>query len=262
MSEKKVKKIHNFWNERAKEHKTSYLATVPDKFLKELEIKNILKYIPKKKIKVVDIGCGNGFSTIAFAKERQADFLGVDYSENMIEQAQKILLQRKKKIKGKVRFISGNILNLNFLSPATHDIVSTDRCLINLVSLSDQKKAIKEISRVLKKGGKYIMCEDTKEGLRKLNELRILAGLEAIPNHWHNLYLNEKELLPYIERYFKIIKIDNFSSLYYIASRIFNAVSAIDIKTPNYLSVINKTATKLPSIGDYSPLKIFYLEKK
>lgn len=258
---KKEKQIKEFWDQQAVKYKTSYLATVPDKFLKELEISNILKYIPQQNKKVIDIGCGNGFSTIRFAKERKIDIVGLDYSEEMIKQAKKVL-QRQKVIKGNISFTAGDVLNLNNFQKGTFDIVISDRCLINLVSLGDQKKAIKEIWKILKKGGKYIMCEDTQEGLAKINEMRKIAGLSIIPNHWHNLYLNEKKLLPYIKRYFKILKIDNFSSLYYIASRIFNAISSKDTTKPDYLSIINETAARLHSVGDHSPLKIFYLERK
>lgn len=255
-------KIKEFWNEQAEKYKIDYLATVPDKFLKELEIKNILKYIPDKCNKIVDLGCGNGFSTIEFAKQKNSDFTGIDYAENMIEQANKALKKNQRRLKGKVNFITGDILDLSFLPADKFDAVITDRCLINLVSLSDQKKAIGQIEKILKKKGKYIMCEDTQAGLNKINELRKLSGLSIIPNHWHNIYLNEERIIPYIKRYFNILEVDNFSSLYYIASRIFNAISAKNISKPDYLSEINRVASILPSVGDFSPLKIFYLEKK
>jgi ubiquinone/menaquinone biosynthesis C-methylase UbiE len=255
-------KIKEFWNNQAEKYKIDYLATTPDKFVKDLEIKNILKYIPEKCDKIVDLGCGNGFSTIEFAKERNSDFTGIDYAENMIGQAQKALQKNKRRLKGKINFMIGDILDLSFLPANKFDAVITDRCLINLVSLSDQKKAIGQIEKILKKKGKYIMCEDTQEGLNRINELRKLSGLSIIPNHWHNVYLNEKSIIPYIKRYFNILEIDNFSSLYYIASRIFNAISAKDTSKPDYLSEINRVASILPSVGDFSPLKIFYLEKK
>jgi len=257
--EAQINKIKQFWNEQALKHQSSYLATVPDKYLKEIEIKNILKYLPRQHKKIADIGCGNGFSTIEFARQRNSDFLGVDYSENMIEQANNFL-NKHRFLKKKVKFLLGDVLNLGFKDNSL-DIAITDRCLINLVSLKDQEAAIKEIRRILKKGGKYIMCEDTQEGLSKINEMRNIANLPIIKNHWHNIYVNEKKLIPFIGRYFKILQIDNFSSLYYIASRIFNAVSSKDKTKPDYLSIINETAARLPSAGDYSPLKIFYLEK-
>jgi len=257
----KEKKIKEFWDQQAIKYQDSYLATVPDKFLKELEINSILKYIPNQTKKVIDIGCGNGFSTWQFAKDRRVDIIGLDYSEKMIEQAKKNI-KKQNKLKGKIDFVVGSVLNLSNFQKSSFDIVISDRCLINLISLNDQKIAIKEINRILKKKGKYIMCEDTQEGLSKINDLRRLADLQEIPNHWHNIYLNEHKLLPYIKKYFKVIKVDNFSSLYYVASRIFNAVAADDKSKPDYLSDINKVASKLPSIGEYSPLKIFYLEKK
>ncbi len=256
-----VKDIKAFWDEQANQHGTKFSATVPDKFLKKLEIENIIRYLPNKdNAKIIDLGSGNGFSTLAFAKARRGKFTGVDYSTEMINQAGK-LLQQNKNLKNRLSFQVGDVLKLSFVSQ-TFNCATTDRCLINLVSLADQKKALKEIWRILKPKGKYIMCEDTQEGLAKLNQLRSIAGLKTIPNHWHNLYLNEQKLLPYLKKYFKILAIDNFSSTYYIGSRIYNALAAVDPAKPDYLSKINNISSKLPAFGDYSPLKIFYLEKK
>lgn len=259
----KIEKIKNFWGEQALKHGSDYLATVPDKFVKELEIANISKYFPSesKGLRILDIGCGNGFSTLRYAQEYgESEFIGVDYSKEMIGQAQAAKIQQKKLLKSDVNFFVGDVLKLNF-DNEEFDIITSDRCLINLISIEHQQRAIEEICRVLKKGGKYIMCEDTQEGLAKINDLRLLANLSTIKNHWHNLYISEEKLLPYIKRFFHILVIDNFSSTYYIGSRIFNALSAKDREHPNYLSFINEVAVKLPSLGDYSPLKILFLQK-
>jgi len=263
-TKKEIEKIKKFWDEQALKHEDNYLATIPDKFFKELEIKNILNYFPTKakKAKILDIGCGNGYATLRYAQEyKKAEIVGVDYSEEMIRQAKKAKAKQKKISAADVNFFTGDILNLNFCDNE-FDVVTTDRCLINLISLAHQRKALKEICRIMKKGGKYIMCECTQEGLAKLNRLRLIAKLSIIPNHWHNLYLNEAKLFPYIQRNFKILTIDNFGSTYYIGSRIFNALAAKDSAQPNYLSLMNEVAAKLPPLGDYSPLKIILLEKK
>jgi ubiquinone/menaquinone biosynthesis C-methylase UbiE len=255
---KKIQKIKHFWDQQAEKLGSDPLATTHDRLLRDLEVAAILKYIPKKKCKVVDIGCGNGFNTFAYAKARSSEFLGVDYSEKMISHANKAL--KKNKLKGKLAFQTGNVLDLHF-KKSSFDIVTTGRCLINMVSLQDQKKALKEIYRILKKGGKAILCEGTQQGFGRVNEFRKLAGLPLMPYHWHNIYLDEIKLVPFMKRYFKVLSIDSFASTYYLASRLFNAVAAKNPAKPDYFSKINKVAVKLPAIGDCSPLKIFYLEK-
>lgn len=262
MKKNLTKKIKSFWGEQAKKFGSNYLATVPDKYLKQLEIVNILKYIPNCNIKMADIGCGNGFSTIAFAKERKCRFTGIDYSDEMIKWAIEAGKKQEKKLIGTANFKVGDVLNLKDIKSGEFDVITTDRCLINLTSLAEQKKAIKELARIVKRGGNYIMCEDTQEGLAKLNKLRVLAGLTAIPNHWHNIYINEKRIIPFIKRYFNIEIIDNFGSMYYLASRIFNALASPNPTKPNYLSVINRVAVELPTVGNFAPIKIFFLKKK
>jgi len=262
MKKSTSEQVKKYWDEQASKYGDNYLATIPDKFLKDLEIKNILKYLPSKKVvRVVDIGCGNGYSIFQMIDKLKAKFVGIDYSEEMIKNANQTLKEINKKNQKRVSFLQGNVLELPFVDKS-FEIAVSDRCLINLTSLTDQKKALREIARILKKGGLYIMCEDTQEGLVNLNKLRLLANLGVIGNRWHNLYLNEKKISKEIKKYFKVLTVDNFSSLYYIASRIFNAVSASDPASPDYLSVINKVAAELPAVGDYGPLKIFLLQKK
>ncbi len=260
MDQGKIKKIREFWDEQARKYGEDYLATVPDKIIRELEIENISKYLDSEKF-ILDIGCGNGFSTIIFAENFNSLFYGVDYSKEMIKWANKSLKKKNEDIKKRVSFTLGDVLELPF-PQGKFDIVISERCLINLVSIESQLKAIENIWKVLKKNGKYIMCEDTQEGLKKINELRKKVDLYEITMRWHNLYLSEENIFNNITDKFSIEIVDNFGSLYYIASRIFNAkLAELENKEPDYLHPINIIAGKLPSTGDYSPVKIFVLKK-
>ncbi len=256
---KKIKdKIKKFWDKRAKEYQQQGKATSPDEIDREFEIDNITKYI-KDNTKVFDIGCGNGYSTIKFAKRRNIEITGIDYSDEMIKQANIALDKLDNKLKKRVRFQTGNVLKMNYRKE--FDTVITCRCLINLINFNEQKRAIKNIFRVLKKDGLYIMCENTLNGLNKINSMRRSVGLNEIPMKWHNQYFDEKLLFNFLKPYFQILEINNFESLYYIASRIFNAKLTLQGEKPDYLAEINKIAAKLPSVGDYGPTKIFLLKK-
>lgn len=259
----KETEVKMFWDNQADKYGNDILATMPDKLLKELEIENISKYL-RNETKVADIGCGNGYSTFCYASNKSIDITGIDYSENMISVANKTL-ESKSDLKNNVNFLVGDILNLKNIPNNTFDTIITDRCLINLTSIDNQIKAIKELHRILKPNGMYLMCEDTKNGLEALNILRKIVGLYEIKQHWHNLYISENEVFDGIKDFFKTEEINNFSSFYYVASRIINGkIADLNKIEPKYDCDINKIARQISSFGNFGnfgPLKLFVLRK-
>lgn len=256
-------KIKNFWNEQAIKYKKSSEATNPDFYATELEIENISKFL-KNDIKVADIGCGNGYSTMNYAKEFNILIDGYDYSENMLSEAKKVRESLPSNIKNRISFNQANIKNLD-IEAEQYDVVITDRCLINLTSREDQFSAIKQVHKILKPGGHYLMCENTEQGLKNLNRLRIGVGLEEIKVRWHNLYLDEEHLKNSYENLFKVDKIVKFASFYYLASRVINGKIAQEQNiSPDYNSNINRIAKLISGVGefgDFAPLKLFVLSK-
>lgn len=251
-------KIKEYWDRQAELFGDKIEATMPDLLAKELEIKTLLKYCRPNE-KILDAGCGNGYSAVELAKRKNLNITGVDYSEKMIKYAGAQL--KGSKLKGKVKFEVGDVLNLRFGGGA-FDKVITDRCLINLPTFEHQLKAAKELHRVLKTNGIFLMMEDTQQGLKKLNTLRKKFGLYEIKIRWHDLYIDEKKFLEVVKPFFKLVKIDNFASTYYMCSRIINAKLTPPGEEPDYLSPINKIAARLPPLGDYTALKLFVLEKR
>ncbi len=77
--------IKAFWDSQAKEHGGSDLATNPDTHYRSLEIESIVRAISAMKHDtILDVGCGNGFTTKAIAKAFPvADITGVDFSHAM-----------------------------------------------------------------------------------------------------------------------------------------------------------------------------------
>jgi len=136
-------KIKQFWDNQAIEHGNSFLATVPDAFAKELEIENISKFL-KSGMYVADIGCGNGYSSFKYAEISGIKVLGIDYSQEMITNADSTLKESSLEIKNRLSFIVGDVTCIN-LQDNLFDSVITDRCLINLTSREEQIKAITEI---------------------------------------------------------------------------------------------------------------------
>lgn len=263
-----TKSVKQFWEDQAKTFKESQFATAPDSYYRELEIKSILAHLHDG-ASVLDVGCGNGFSTFAFARKlMSARFIGVDYSKSMITFARHALKRQKKSVGRRLSFEIGNVLHLSSL-PALRgkkfNYIVSERCLINLANWPEQARSLLEMKKLLKKGGRIILTENTQEGLARLNVLRKQFGLRAITVRWHNYYMPEKKLLSFARKHFKVESIENCGNLYYILSRVVYAKLAEMQKTqPNYLHPINKIASALPSLGNYqySPNFIYVLAIK
>lgn len=262
---KTIKNIKAYWDERAKSRFANPKATTDDYWLRIIEIREIKRVLSqiKNKKNILDIGCGDGFSTINIFKSfPNCKFLGGDYSEEMIKSA-KALLERNKIKSRNIRFEILDVLDLSSLNQR-FDVVISDRCIINLPNERLQKKAIKEIAGILKKRGYYIMVENFIEGHKIMNELRKRVGLKEIPIRWHNTYLTEKFLYNFLPRYFKFVNIKNISSIYYLITRVvYSKLCQIEEREPDYDHPIYKIAVDLDEcIGNYGPVNLIVLKKK
>lgn len=255
--DRRIESIREFWNSQAREHQTDLAATTPDPLAKDLEIAALVRHLDPGR-DTLEVGCGNGVNILRLLAHLRGRVVGVDYSEGMIEAAQKALDGHPKA--GRVRFAVADILR-NLESLGTFPQIFTARCLINLPSLELQVKAVESLSGVLEPGGRLVLIESVKQGQERLNDLREIVGLQRIPNHWHNLYLDEPEFLARIPRGLRHVATDNFASLYFVISRVFNAKLTPEGEEPDYLAEINRIAARLPSFGDCGPLKLFLFEK-
>ncbi len=248
--------VKEFWDNQAMEHGASDLATAPDHFYRELEIREIIKHLREDE-RVLDVGCGNGYSTNCFAKAVDAAYIGVDYSEKMIEEASDANLG--------IPFVVGDVRDIpKHLGLA--DTIISERCLINLKDWEEQKAAILEMKRCLKPGGRIILVENFQDGLDNLNTLRSRFDLYEIGVRWHNRYLYMENFIPFIRDHFYIRHNENIGNLYYIISRVvYAALATADNKEPEYGHLINKIASQLPTLGlysFYSPNWLYVLEAK
>jgi cyclopropane fatty-acyl-phospholipid synthase-like methyltransferase len=81
-----LKKIRDFWEERGMAAPFGELATHRDREQVKLEIETVLELL-KPSDRLLDIGCGNGFSTAGCAQKCQTA-VGLDFSNQMIETAE------------------------------------------------------------------------------------------------------------------------------------------------------------------------------
>jgi len=262
----KEEQIKLFWEDQARQFKSSPLATAPDQYYRELEIASIAKYL-QNGASILDVGCGNGYSTLKFARQfPRCRFTGVDYSSKMVRYAAAALKRLAPSFRGRVRFIEGDVRQLSGVSGLAgkkFDFIVSERCLINLKNWKEQRESLWELKKLLKPKGRIVLCENTQEGLARLNSLRKIFKLPSIKTRWHNYYMPERVLLPFLKKEFQFLESKNIGSLYYVISRVVYAkYSQLLGKEPDYRHPLNRIAAELPYLGEYSPNYIFLLQNK
>ncbi len=231
-----VPAVKAFWEAQASKHELPEdLITHRDRNQRLLEIEVLSKYLPDGQ-RMLDVGCGNGFSTALFAK-CAAEIIGIDYSHAMIERA-KLNFGALPNISFQVQ----DLLALKFDS-STFDVVISQRCLINLGTWDNQQKAISNIAKVLKPRGYFFLQEGTKQGRASLDETRERLGLNRMPTVAFNLDFDEETLWPYIRRYFDVVEVRRFG-LYDLISRVVHPLM-VSPSEPQYEAKINDVARRV-----------------
>lgn len=231
---KTLKKIKNFW-------KDNFDEEFKDIYFRKLEIESYLDEIAPSH-RVLDVGCGKGDVVFEVAKKAKK-VVGLDFEKRRIDLANKIL--KKSKLNKNISFSVGDILSINSENNQ-FDRVITSRTLINLPRWNLQKKAIREILRVLKKGGRYLCFEVSQEGWNAYNKMRKRFGLKPVSCHWRNYLLKEGKFLAHMKRYFKIERIQRYG-MYYFISRLIHPLM-VHPDSPKFESNINKMAYEISKV--------------
>lgn len=241
--------VVDFWNNRAN---LGEAAGTQDVILKRLEISELLKRVPFGS-RVLDVGCGNGITLQALAKQNNCRGIGIDFAESMIQAAQ------ASNIYDRISFQVCDITTLNLPDlPGPFDVGISERCLINLPDFYAQKRAFLAITDRLKPGGRYFMVENFYDGLVKLNALRALVGLGAMEPPWHNLYFHEDDIKRWESSSLVLEQVVPFTSTYYFLSRVVYARLAEDSgEKLRYESPINLLAPQLPVLGDVGATRLW-----
>lgn len=156
--------IKKAWEERSNIFSNSKKAVMEQSFPSEVlayfhkkHTEEILNEIPKKKFRCLDVGCGYGRIAREIVAANPSVFIdGIDISSNFVDQ-----FNANIKSKGKAKV--GNVKELPYKSDL-FDVVIVVVTFMYLEKKKDQIKAMKEIFRVLKKGGKLIIIEPNKLG--------------------------------------------------------------------------------------------------
>jgi len=248
--------IKKFWDSRAVLGST---AGSNDFILKDLETAVFIEHI-KPMSTILDVGCGNGMTLIKLVKERRCSGTGVDLSDETVRLANTYLEKENlhDRLVVKVGHVPGGLADL-----ALFDYALTQRCLVNLTSKEDQRRAFIEIMSHVKPGGFYLMIEDSQQGIDSLNVLREGVDLEPIPPPWHNLFLDERDIPDWQTADWRLVEGPKaVASTYYFLSRVVYAKIARDqglrSEELRYDSEINLLAYRLPrNIGDWGAPKLW-----
>jgi SAM-dependent methyltransferase len=212
-----------FWDKYAKKSKRNPFGAHTDKHVVNLENDFIISQLKTKTFKsLLDIGCGNGQRTILFSNYIKGKTYGIDYSQEMIDNAKFILSKQRKTIKNKVSFEARDIQN--FDDNSKYDVIISCRCFVNQTSHSEQIKLFKTLYEKLNPNGSLIIAEISDEGNKRLINMRKKHGLKPTKPRdpkTPNLYLSEKKVFPKISNLFKIIKIRRGGVFYYISRIIY-----------------------------------------
>lgn len=261
---RKILKSQKDFDQLSKEKRANYIrdyydqkkgqdiyATSPDFNLRELEIDFIISHV--KGPRILDLGCGNGYTLLRLAEKIKGELIGVDFSSKMIQGANLLSKKFKNKLKCSPQFFEGDATI--FIPPGRGKVntIITERFLLNLPTKKIQYEVIKNIYHLLCPKGFYLMIEGSQDGLRKLNNLRKLTGLDPILDrgkvNLSSRKFNDDDLEEFLKRYFKIIQIKTFD-LYYLISRIVYP-KIIYPKKPQYNHPINQIARDLSHRIDF-----------
>jgi ubiquinone/menaquinone biosynthesis C-methylase UbiE len=227
--------IKQYWENNAKVHGSSYLASWGDNWAIELEIENISKYVHPGS-NILDVGCANGFASIRQLEHNPECITGIDYSGEMIKAAKASIESLNL---SNISFKEADVLNLPF-EDNCFDLVYTTRVVINLPNWEEQLKAINECLRVTKINGITLFSEAFYEPLCLLNSIRAISQLTPLVEHDFNRYIKKVKLERFLnDMGYSYVNTD-FSSIYYLGSRFIRELATKIEDYPGYSNPINK----------------------
>jgi ubiquinone/menaquinone biosynthesis C-methylase UbiE len=255
--------VRAFWTEQAQQHGGAAEASWSDVRVMEMEVDNIVEHLGRDE-RVLDVGCANGYSTIAYAARGGGRVHGIDYIPEMIEQAEARRATLPGELAERLSFAVGDILDLRE-ADATYDALVVTRVLINLGSWERQASALDECLRVVKPGGLVLLSEATVQGWRALNDFRAEWKLGPIAVPPFNTYLDEARVMEAVRGRGELVELRNFASTYYVGTRVLKPLvdaalgGRVDVADP--LAHWNRFFAGLPAAGDYGTQKLFVIRR-
>jgi len=139
----------------------------PDSFVTLTDLQAIAKNLNVGAGKtIIDLGCGRGGPGLWIAQETGVNYVGIDLSENAVNQAKQRSINFK--IGGKVEFQVGDMYSLNFPEKSFDGALSID--VISFIP--DPLAAIKEVARVLRTKAYFVFTTWENKKSHIINDYR------------------------------------------------------------------------------------------
>ncbi|WP_050738525.1 class I SAM-dependent methyltransferase [Acetobacterium bakii] len=139
-----------------------------------------------KGLKVLDVGCGSGIYSMRLA-ELGYEVVGIDISQEMLKKAE--INAKKRGLR--ITFLMMDVFKLNFEKDTFDGIFS----MAAFEFIQDEKKAMAEMFRVLKKGG------------------QIVIGTINANSEWGDLYTSQESKKNSVFKYANLKTLDEMKSL-------------------------------------------------
>ena len=264
--------IQQHYRKIAEQFGDSPQSTMTDDITRQREMSMIRAFIEVlekrhnlQPMRVMDLGCGNGVMLADLALEHSHDYVGFDYSPDLLEIAEGRNLPN-------CTWQQGDARELPF-ADADFDAVYSERCLINILEWDGQQQALAEVVRVLRPGGFYLMIESWTDGLTNNNKAREEVGLDAISAPYHNRYFEKEETFAFLTEHFEVVHpavfdptgdetrfASNFLSSHYFISRVLHALVSRGDAVKNTEFV--KFFSFLQPSGNYAAPQAFILQRR
>jgi ubiquinone/menaquinone biosynthesis C-methylase UbiE len=246
-------------------------ATSRDTNLRDLEIDAIRANLPAPG-KLLDLGCGNGFTLFSLGRHLEGwSMTGVDFSEVLVRGAEAMLTEHEGQLRSTPKIILADaIAHIRALPDNSVDCVLTERFLQNLPSRESQYGVIREAARVLRAGGRLLMCEGSQDGFQTLNDLREGCGLARIPEtgpeNVSALRFRDAEVESFAEEKAGLTRIAKAGfSTYFVIARVLHPL-LVSPQQPRFESRINDIAhtiqDHLPKDSTYGSNILWVYEKR
>jgi len=144
-----------FWDKAGSLHWGIFDDSTGNDFLKACANLNRImarKAVLDENAHVIDLGCGNGNTSIWLAKTTGCRVLGVELSGVRVKNAQDALANEESRLKQRVSFEKASVTNLPFEDESfTHAWSQA-----TIYHVPDKEKALREAHRVLKRDGVFV----------------------------------------------------------------------------------------------------------
>jgi ubiquinone/menaquinone biosynthesis C-methylase UbiE len=154
---------------------------------------------------VLDVGTGTGVFVPFLLKKigKSGHLVALDFAEEMLKKAQ------AKGFRGNIDYLNADITSV----PLPDEVFDAVVCYSSFPHFHDKPKALREINRLLKKGGKLFICHTSSRA--KINEIH--RGIAAVADDTIPDSFEMRNML--VETGFTDIKISEATDSYLVSAR-------------------------------------------